>query len=601
MAQQGSDAAPPGAEPIAQWVLDSLPDKTALIDETGEIFATNAAWRDDHGQPGAMATPTEGNFLTALRLAGLPWAHDALIGVEAVLDGSLENFEVDFEFTENHNGRSNLRSHAIHVVPLRRAAGGAVVSQIDMTWRKSLERELSHRATHDGLTNLPNRLLLKDRLAQALARASRTQSQIAVLFCDLDNFKDVNDTLGHAVGDQVLVTAAARIKSCARKPDWVTRFGGDEFVVVVEDVSAQGAAAATARAIQQSITEPMVIEGNELFFSISVGVAVTETGPDPNAHSVDDLIRDADTAMYRAKEAGRNRIEIFDSAMRERLTRRILLVNDLRQGLKSDELFLEFQPMLRLCATGASRIDEDPDTTGSGSAPQILGVEALVRWNHPVRGLIGPTEFIATAEEIGLIADISDWVIQRALEWLSQANPWLPADFCMSINLSPLQLSDPALPARVAARLAASDIAPNLICLEISEHGLMDSPEIAIDTLARLRRLGIRLAVDDFGSGHSSLACLNRFPVDILKIDQSFIAAIDSNPRAKSLIQGIVDLATALGMITIAEGIETPRQLACLQHAGATGYQGFLTARPMSPEAMTAYLQQHAPQTEVGG
>ena len=595
MAPQSNDSPPPEWAPIAQWVLDSLPDKTALIDETGEIIATNAAWRGDRSQPGAMATPIEGNFLTALRLTGMPWAHDALIGVEAVLAGRLENFEVDFEFTEHHSGRSNLRSHAIHVVPLQRAAGGAVVSQVDITWRKSLERELSHRATHDGLTNLPNRLLLKDRLAQALARAARTRSQTAVLFCDLDNFKDINDTLGHAVGDQVLVTAAARIKDCCRKSDWVTRFGGDEFVVVIEDMSEEGAAAAAARTIQQAITEPMVIEGNELFFSISIGVAVTEASPDPSTNSADDLIRDADTAMYRAKDAGRNRIEIFDAAMRERLTRRILLVNDLRHGLKSDELFIEFQPMLRLRAADGSPLGRDLDGTGRDSTPEILGAEALVRWKHPLRGLVGPTEFIATAEEIGLIAEISDWVIQRTLQWLGDASPWLPPDFCMSINMSPRQLSDPQLPSRVAARLAASDIPPSAICLEITEHGLMDNPEVAIDTLSRLSQLGVRLAVDDFGSGNSSLAYLNRLPVDILKIDQSFVLAIGSSPRADALIQGIVQLAAALGMITIAEGIETPRQLACLQHAGATGYQGFLTARPMSPEAMTAFLKQHAP------
>lgn len=594
MEPQDNDTTATGSEQVALSVLDSLPEKTAVIDQAGDIIAVNTAWRSEAGHAEAMTTPVEGNFLTALRLTGLPWAHDALLGVEAVLAGRLDNFELDFEFTETHGGRSHLRSHAIHVVPLRRAAGGAVISQVDITWRKGLERELSHRATHDGLTNLPNRLLLKDRLTQALARAARSDSQLAVLFCDLDSFKDINDTLGHAVGDQVLVLVADRLKACCGKSDWVTRFGGDEFVVVAEDIPDPAAAAQIATRIRQAITAPIVIEGDELFFGMSIGVAVTARSPDVGPHAADDLIRDADTAMYRAKDSGRNRIEVFDAAMRERLTRRISLVHDLRRALKGDELFIEFQPQLRIEPGSGSPTDAREGEDGADDQiPVLMGAEALVRWRHPTRGLVGPTEFIATAEGIGIIGEITEWVTQRSLEWLARWMPWVPAGFWMSINISPLQLADPLLPDRVAAGMRAHEVDPHQVCLEITEGGLMDNPDAALDTLGRLRRLGLRIAIDDFGTGHSSLAYLNRFPLDVLKIDGSFVTAIDQNLRAEALVRGIVDLAEAMGLITIAEGVETASQLACLRRTGVAGYQGFLTARPLAPEAMTDFLKEH--------
>ncbi|MDP3971349.1 MAG: GGDEF domain-containing protein, partial [Candidatus Nanopelagicales bacterium] len=335
-----------GAE-ITQHVLDSLPDRTALINREGRITTANAAWLNHAEAQGSKAVPGT-DYLELLRAAPTKWSREALIGIEAVLHGHLDNFEMDYEFNEYTNGQLSTRAYSTNVLPLLTESGGAIVSQVDITWRKNLERQLSHRATHDGLTDLPNRMMLGDRLEQALARAARTSSRVAVLFCDLDRFKDINDTLGHAVGDQVLVAVARRLRRCCRRSDWVTRFGGDEFVVVMEEVPDQQVVAEIAGRIKEAITAPVVIGEQELYFGVSIGVAIRHGTMDQTAEAVDDLLRDADTAMYRAKEGGRNRIEVFDVEMRERASERLEILPDLHRAVERGQILAYFQPQFSI-------------------------------------------------------------------------------------------------------------------------------------------------------------------------------------------------------------------------------------------------------------
>lgn len=567
---------------IAQHVLDSLPDRTALIDREGRITTTNSAWRYHVESQGSAALPGA-NYLELLRASGTKWSREALVGIDAVLQGHLDNFEMEYEFNEYNNGQLSTRAYSTNVVPLLTEAGGAIVSQVDITWRKNLERQLSHRATHDGLTDLPNRMLLGDRLEQALARAARTNGRVAVLFCDLDRFKDINDTLGHAVGDQVLVAVARRLRRCCRRSDWVTRFGGDEFVVVMEDVPDQQVVADIAGRIKEAITAPVVIGDKELYFGISIGVALRHGTTRDLGEAVDDLLRDADTAMYRAKERGRNRIEVFDVEMRERATERLEMLPDLHRAVERGQIIAFFQPQFSI----AQR-----DGSGEPGAEQVIGAEALVRWQHPTRGLLGPVAFLAMAEEIGIISTITDQVLEQSLTWLSDWLSIVPHNFRISVNVSPQELADPTLPQRVLQALRTHGIAPRRLCIEVTEGGLISNPQKAYRTMSDLSDLGVSLAVDDFGVGYSSLAYLNGYPVDVLKVDRSFVSAIGTNDRADALVRGIVELGDALGMATIAEGVETEAQLDCLRGTVATGYQGFLRSKAIPGELLTAYMRE---------
>jgi diguanylate cyclase (GGDEF)-like protein/PAS domain S-box-containing protein len=439
----------------------------------------------------------------------------------------------------------------------------SLISQMqDITDRKAAEHELAERALHDPLTGLPNRLLFLDRVGMALARIERDPVPVAVFFIDLDRFKLVNDSLGHAIGDEMLIDVAQRLKCALRPSDTVSRFGGDEFTILCENTG-EDAAREVARRISVSLSKPFAVGGHELYVSASVGVSICRD----SSIGAEAMLRDADAAMYRAKERGRSQFVVFDGAMRLRATQRLEVENDLRHALDRDELRLHYQPLVEL---------------GTG---EIGGVEALLRWEHPQRGLLEPDQFIHVAEECGLIGVIGEWTIGEACR---QASEWQREGHAvgMSINLSPLQLLDPRLPETVAAIIDRSAAAPELLCFEISERAAVDA---GLAQLGALKELGVSLALDDFGTGFSSLNQIRRLPpVDILKIDRSFIVELGRRRADSAIVAAIISMARALKLVVIAEGITRELQVRELQALGCERGQGFYFARPSEPDAVKA-------------
>ncbi len=434
----------------------------------------------------------------------------------------------------------------------------------DITERKTAELQLAHQAMHDALTGLPNRTLFMDRLAHALRRRRRSGTgALAVLFFDIDRFKLINDSLGHAIGDRLLVDVASRVDAVLRPADTVARFGGDEFTVLCEDIAGELEAVAIAQRLVDLFDEPFEIDGREVFLSTSVGIALANGRPGRRASlRPDDLIRDADAAMYRAKDRGKARYELFDTAMRAQALRRLELENALRRAVQRDELLLHLQP--EICV-------------GSGG---VVGFEALVRWQHPERGLLGPGEFVGLAEETGLIATVGEWVLRRAC---ALAATWPTDRLVMSVNVSARQLAGGDFAELVATALEETGLTPHALCLELTESAVIESGAMA--TLENLKRLGVQLAIDDFGTGWSSLGHLRRFPIDVVKLDRSFVSGLGREAQDASIAAAIISLAHALGLTTVAEGIETDEQLAVLAALGCDLGQGFLFARPAPIES----------------
>ena len=430
----------------------------------------------------------------------------------------------------------------------------------DISDHKAFELRLAHQATHDPLTGLPNRTLLLDRLEGALARALRHNRRVAVLFLDLDHFKVVNDSLGHSLGDRLLVGIAERLTVALRPGDTVARFGGDEFVILCEDLVDDAEAILIAERIDEALSGPFTIDDTEVFMGVSIGIAL----PDGRDTEAETLIRDADAAMYRAKDRGRARWELFDNAMRASAVDRLDIENALRRALERRELRIFYQPIIDL-----------HDGT-------IDGVEALLRWEHSERGLLPPLDFITVAEETGLIVPIGSWVLDQACRqvqrWQSVSNN--PRPLRLSVNISGRQLGHPRLVEDVAAVLADTGINPAHVELEITESVLMDDVDMSAETLGRLHQLGIKLAVDDFGTGYSSLSYLRRFPVDLLKVDRSFVDGLGEDPSDSAIVTAIITLAHALGLSAVAEGVESPLQLAELRRLGCDRAQGYFMARP---------------------
>ena len=442
----------------------------------------------------------------------------------------------------------------------------------DVTRRKQVEEKLIHDAFHDGLTGLPNRALFMDHLQLAVGRAARPKKNylFAVLFLDLDRFKNVNDSLGHTVGDLLLVAISRRIQSCLRHIDTVARFGGDEFAVLLDGVEDANDAVRVAERLQRELTTPINVGGHEVFTSASIGIALSSTGYD----RPEDVLRDADTAMYRAKAAGKARHEIFDTGMHQRAVALLKLETELRRAVERDEFVVHYQPIVSL----------DDDT--------IRGFEALVRWQHPERGLVAPTEFIAVAEETGLIIPLGRWVLREAC---CQMRRWQESfdwarPLTLSVNISGTQFMQPDLVEQVRRILHETGFDPRCLQLEITESSVIENTETVTQMLVQLRSLGIRLSMDDFGTGYSSLSYLHRFPIHTLKIDRSFISSCGGGDE-NEIVRTIIMLARNMGMDVVAEGVETEQQLASLRDLRCEYGQGFFFSHPLDVETTTRLLE----------
>jgi len=447
----------------------------------------------------------------------------------------------------------------------------------DALAQRASEDDIRYQALHDGLTGLPNRVLFMDRLAHAL---SRPDAEVAVVLLDIDDFKLVNDSLGHGAGDELLTQLAPRLHGALRPGDTIARLGGDEFVVLLEQIPDEHAAARIAERMVAAFELPFELDAGEHFAKASLGIALAGDSDRLPAN----LVRDADAAMYQAKSGGRGRFEVFDRAMRLRSVERLSLENDLRRALERDELRIAYQPIVSL-------VDRS-----------IVSVEALLRWQHPERGLVGPDQFIPVAEESGLIDPIGRWVLERACMQAAEWHATMPdaRPLGIAVNLSMRQLTQRDLEATVAAALALSGVEPSSVCLEITESVLLDEPESVSETIRRVAALGVRFVLDDFGTGYSSLAYLTQLPIDGLKVDRSFVDALGSDRRSTAITTAIVRMAQALSVDVIAEGVETELQLSALRELQCELAQGFFLHHPVTAQEISELLQIKRPAARPG-
>ena len=558
-----------------QALLDASRAMTAVFDHEGIVVAVNAEWTANISL-GGLRPDEVGvgvDYVAAMRrVAGSSSdAAAVLAGIEAVLAGRVATFDWDYDVL-GPDGVT--RAYMVSVAPMPDSGGGAFATHTDITTRKVMERQLAHQASHDPLTGLRTRRRVEQELDAALLRSAERGLSVGAVIVDLDRFKDVNDTLGHEAGDQVLTQMADRLRSFDAATV-VGRLAGDEFALVLPDIRDRAELARLAGDLARLITAPLPMGDRELFFGVNIGTALssdTGTGPDAAAN----LLRAADTAMYRAKARGRNSVVAYDEGLRADVDRRVQVSTWLNRALERGEITVAYQPQFR-CLDGRQ-----------------VGVEALMRWHQPEAGNISPAEFVAIAEESGAILPIGGWVLneacQRAAEWVPIAGP----DFSVAVNLSPHQLIDPGLLDIVRSALLRSRLPATSLTLEVTEGALIDDPEAATEALARLRALGVRISLDDFGTGYSSLAYLAKFPVDELKVDRVFVRDIERDPRTRALAEGIVRIGHALGMRVLAEGVETPGQLRILTGAGCDCYQGFIAAAAEPPDKATQRLADRA-------
>jgi diguanylate cyclase (GGDEF)-like protein/PAS domain S-box-containing protein len=553
-------------EQLHAEVLDSMATRTAVLDRAGRILSFNRAWLDliDRlGIPGS--TPVGTDFLELCRMENSrnsPGAWALADGLRAMLDGDEDRFSMDIEMWY---ADGDTAWFSISVTPLTGPNGGVVVTLTDISERKTFEVELSRQATHDPLTGLPNRLLLQDRLERAVAAQTRRAACVAVLFVDIDNFKLINDSYGHEAGDAVLVEVGRLLDDAMRPTDTVARFGGDEFVIVVEELADVPAVVALAERVLSTLRGSYAVPGTSVSLSVSIGVAVAA-----DTDTASDLMRNADTAMFEAKAAGRDRVALFDSAVAGRSRTRLETAHDLRHALDRRQFELFYQPVLEV-RTGV-----------------VSGFESLVRWRRPGHGLVSPNEFIGIAEDSGLVVTLGEWVLDGAVEWAARTGA--PS---VSVNVAARQLTRTGFAATVAAALARWSLPPERLTLELTESTVMDDATAAALMLDELKSLGVRLSIDDFGTGYSSLAHLQRFPVDELKIDRSFVDGLGTEQADDAIVSAIVSLAHTLGLIVVAEGIESAVQLQRLTDLGCERAQGFLISPPLESTSADEWLRVH--------
>ena len=474
---------------------------------------------------------------------------------------------VSFEFTLIHERR--VYYYEVRMMPVKGVQAIALVR--DITERKLAEEQIAYLAYHDSLTGLPNTRLFKDRLLQGLEQAQRNDKILAVIFLDLDRFKLINDTMGHDVGDQLLQVVSERLMEAVRRTDSIAlnsfntlnssiaRLGGDEFTIMLEDLADTQAVSRICERLIELVSQPLELQGQEVYTSASIGIAIYPH----DGESVDVLLKNADVAMYHAKERGRNNYQFFTESMNKDSEERFQLENSMRKALKNNEIELYYQPQVSI------------------SSGQIVGMEALIRWKHPVKGFISPASFIPIAEESGLIVQIGEWVIQEACR---QSARWKEQGFKpvrISVNVSAKQLQEEALVDVIQHNLDVCGIDANALGVELTETAIILEPEIALARLEQIKSLGIKLSMDDFGTGYSSLSYLKRYPIDTLKIDQAFIRSVTVDNEDGALVKAIIAMAHALGMDVVAEGVELQEQLEFLGVHGCDTMQGYLFSRPV--------------------
>ncbi|MGH2773865.1 MAG: putative bifunctional diguanylate cyclase/phosphodiesterase [Actinomycetota bacterium] len=496
--------------------------------------------------------------------------------LQVILEGALttgEGFEYETRLIRP-DGSVRLVQAAGRLMTDREGQSGRLVGTVqDITERKQLEEKVTHQAFHDSLTGLPNRALFIDRVEHARARQARDISALGVLFVDIDDFKTVNDTKGHLAGDALLQEVGQRIAGVLRSADTIARLGGDEFAVLLEDLQGTEEATGIADRILQTISSAMSVDENEVSISASVGIVIEST---PGTRASDELLRDADIAMYAAKRKGKGSYEIFESAMRRDLNARLTLRNDLQRAIDEGEFFLQYQPIVQV------------------KDGNVQSVEALVRWRHPERGVIPPVEFIPFAEENGQIIDIGRWVLRRACMDAARWQSLFPQEEALrvSVNVSPIQFHDSGFLEELRTILTEFSLAPNSLMLEITEGVLIHDSEAVARRLEEVKKLGVRLAIDDFGTGYSSLGYLRRFPIDLLKIDKTFVDFVASGPEESALARAVVKLGDTLGLSVVAEGVESDDQASVLLEMGCALAQGFLYSRPVDGHQIEALLSE---------
>ena len=546
---------------LLSTTLESTADGILVVDDAGNIETSNRKFLEMWRLPEDLVASSDQERLLAYMSEQV---RESEAVVRRVRDLEKNPEAESYDEVEFRDGRVFER----YSIPQRLdgKAIGRVWSFRDVTARKSAEMRLVHDAFHDTLTSLPNRALFTDLLQRSIGRGKRREDYtFALLFLDIDRFKVVNDSLGHLIGDQLLIAVARRIERCVRPGDTVARLGGDEFTVLLDDIEDVGDATRVADRIQRELNLPFNLNGQEVFTSASIGIAISNSGYE----RPDDLLRDADIAMYRAKALGKARYEMFDSEMHARAVSQLQLETDLRRALDREEFRIHYQPIYSLV---------------SG---RVTGFEALVRWQHPQRGTVLPEDFVTAAEDTGLIVLIGRAVLREACRQIREWQIHYPHEsLTVSVNLSAKQFRQPDLVEQIARVLTAWDLAPSSLRLEITESAIIENSTAAIEALTRLRALGVKVDLDDFGTGYSSLSYLHKFEMDALKIDRSFIANIGAQGENAEIVRTIINLARDLDMDVVAEGVERPEQVAILRTLGCELVQGYLFSPPLTPEAV---------------